>query len=360
MHQQPLRVGFIGTGWAQRVQIPMFQKGGLVAQAVASGNPLNAQRVGQDFGIPEVYATWQELIASPAVDLVSITTPPYLHAEMAIAALQAGKHVLCEKPAALNVGEVEAMLAAAQAAPNQLALVDHELRFHPQVVHLRRLLKEGYVGGILTAEIKILSNFRVNSELPWNWWSEAEKGGGALAALGSHLLDLARWLVGRIDAVTGQLQIGHLERKEPTSGQFRTVTADDHAQLLLRFANGAQGSITASSFTPGGSGMELLFVGASGALRLDGEAKLWGMQGEDFRKGSWQPLSTEYAPPDQVAALNSTAFPIGTYYFAQAIAKAFATDGKLPEAATFYDGLAVQRALDAAHKSFREGVWVRL
>ena len=94
--QKVVRVGFIGAGWTERVQIPMFRRGGLVAQAISSGNPANAQRVAQQLTIPEVYPDWRALIASPTVDVVSIVTPPHLHAEMAIAALQAGKHVICE------------------------------------------------------------------------------------------------------------------------------------------------------------------------------------------------------------------------------------------------------------------------
>ena len=245
-----LRVGFIGAGWTDRVQIPAFKLGGLTAQAIASGVPDNARRVAARHGIPEVCATWQELVASDNVDIVSICTPPNLHGEIAGAALHAGKHVICEKPTALNVAEAEAMLAAAQAAPGQLAIVDHQLRFHPQRRHLRQLIKDGYVGSVLHIHLDWLGGERLKPDLPWNWWCDAEKGGGMLGATGSHLLDLARWLLGRIDALTAQFQIGHLYRADPATNSSRSVTADDHAQLLLRFANGARGSVTASGSPP--------------------------------------------------------------------------------------------------------------
>jgi predicted dehydrogenase len=206
---------------------------------------------------------------------------------MAIAALQAGKHVICEKPMALNVAEAEAMLAAAQAAPNQLAIIDHELRFHPQRIHLRRLLREGYVGELIAVHLDRLGSERLNPALPWGWLSDVERGGGMLGAVGSHLLDLARWLVGRIDNLTAQLQIGHARRQDPVTGIAQPVTADDHAHLLLRFANHAQGTLTASGLTPGGYGMSITLIGAKGALRLDNQDQLWGAQGDALHQGQW-------------------------------------------------------------------------
>src|SRR4051794_21670251 len=104
-----LRVGFIGSGWTDSTQIPTFRLAGLAPQAIASANPTKARAVAEKHSVPEVCATWQELIASPNVDIVSICTPPHLHKEIAVAALQAGKHVISEKPTALIVDEAEAM-----------------------------------------------------------------------------------------------------------------------------------------------------------------------------------------------------------------------------------------------------------
>ncbi|MBX3012371.1 MAG: Gfo/Idh/MocA family oxidoreductase [Caldilineaceae bacterium] len=355
-----VRVGFIGTGWTERVQIPMFRRGGLVAQAIASANPANAERVAHKLSIPQRYTDWRDLIAADNIDLVSIVTPPHLHAEMAIAALQAGKHVLCEKPMAVNVAEAEAMLAAAQAAPNQLALIDHELRFHPQRLHLRRLLREGYVGELIAIHLDRLGSERLNPTLPWAWGYSAEQGGGMLGALGSHLLDLARWFAGRIEAVTAQLQIGHQIRQEAATGNRRTVTADDHAHLLLHFAHHVQGTVTASGLTPGGYGMSITIIGTQGALRLDNRDQLWGAQGSDLHEGKWQPIASEL-PTELADRHGASPFTIGSYYLAKLLADAL-PEGRvlLQEPASFYDGLAVQRALDAARQSAREQRWIQL
>ncbi|HAJ35622.1 MAG TPA: gfo/Idh/MocA family oxidoreductase [Chloroflexi bacterium] len=355
-----LRVGFVGSGWSDRVQIPVFRLGGLTPQAIASANPENAQRVAAAHQLPETYATWQELVASESVDIVSICTPPHLHAEIAIAALAAGKHVICEKPTALNVNEAEAMLAAAQAAPGRLAIIDHELRFHPQRLHMRQLIKEGYIGSVLQARFDRLGSERLDAAQPWTWWSDAARGGGMLGALGSHLIDLARWMIGRIEAVAAQLQIGHLYRHDPQQGFQRQVTADDHADLLLRFVNGALGSITVSGITPGGYGMSILVVGAEGALMLDNQDRLFGMKGV-YPGGEWEPLRPKANLPTVEGLPNQGAFTVGSYYLAQTLAMSLPMgETMLDDAASFYDGLVVQRVLDAARRAHQTRTWQAL
>ncbi|MEZ4868705.1 MAG: Gfo/Idh/MocA family oxidoreductase [Caldilineaceae bacterium] len=360
-NQQPIRVGFIGTGWTARVQIPMFRRGGLVVQAICSGNPANAQRVAQSADIPEVYADWQSLVAADTVDLVSIGAPPHLHAEIAIAALQAGKHVICEKPTALNVAEAETMLAAAQAAPNQLAIIDHELRFHPQRIHLRQLIRDGYVGEVMTLRLERLGGERLNPAAPWTWWHDSARGGGMLGAFGSHLIDLARWLSGRISYLTAQLQTGHYLRTDPATGRQREVTVDEAAHLLLQFSNQAQGAITVSGITPGGNGLQALVVGTRGALRLDQQERLWGAQGDDLHRDQWQLLETDFPNGEIADLIDGSPFTVGAYYLALRLAQALpAGETQLDEAASFYDGLVVQRALDAARRSHQEKIWVQL
>lgn len=355
-----LRVGFIGSGWTDSTQIPAFRLGGLIPQAIASANPAKAMAVAQRHGLPDVFPTWQELVTSDRVDIVSICTPPDLHQEIAVAALRAGKHVISEKPTALNVAQAEAMLAAAQAAPNQLAIIDHELRFHPQRLQLRQMIKEGYVGSILNIHLDRLGGERLNPKLPWDWWCDVERGGGMLNALGSHLIDLARWLVGRIEALTAQLQIGHLYRPD-VNGALQQVTADDHAQVLLRFANGAQGSITTSGLTPGGYGMSILVVGTEGALKLDNQDHLWSMQGEAYPGGAWEPVRTRHAPANLSQLPNQRPFAVGSLYLAQMLAMSLPMgEVLLSDAASFYDGLSVQRALDAARAAHQNGAWLRL
>ena len=357
---QGLRVGFIGSGWPHRVQIAAFRAGGLMPYAIASAREENARHVAASHGLARAFTEWQELVADEAVDLVSICTPPHLHRVIAEAALAAGKHVLCEKPTALNGMEAEAMLAAAQAAPGRLAIIDHELRFHPQRLQMRHLIQEGYVGSVVQARFDRLGSERLKPDVAWNWWSDAARGGGMLGALGSHLIDLARWIIGRIESLTAQLQIGPLYRAERESGQVHLVTADDHADLLLRFVNGAMGAITVSGITPGGYGMSILVVGTDGALRLDNQDQLFGMQG-NYPGGAWEPIRSMSPSAPLAELLRPGPFAVGSYYLAQALATSLPM-GKtlLEDAASFYDGLVVQRAMDAARRAHADRTWESL
>jgi predicted dehydrogenase len=357
---QAPRVGFIGAGWTERTQIPAFKLGGLAIQAICANRPESAKRVAATHAIPEVYPSWRELLRAETVDVVSIATPPHLHAEIAIAALRAGKHVICEKPTALNVGEAEDMFAAAQAAPNQLAIIDHELRFQPPRVELRKRVRSGEIGSPLYVELDWLYATRLNPQAPWSWHSDADKGGGCLNSMGSHLFDLARWLFGRVDSLAAQLQTAHFLRPDPQTNVQRRVTSDDRAHMILQFGSGVQGKITANAMYPGNKGMSIVVVGTEGALRLDYEDRLWATKVAAPGPDDWEELPVA----DESLALplpSRSPFAVGSYYLAKALTHTLQTNAHaIPDAATFYDGLVVQRALDAARRSHREKLWVRL
>src|SRR5947207_11446868 len=170
------KIAIIGTGWGGRVQAPTFREAGLDVIAVA----------GRD-------RDWHELIHSDA-DLISITTPPREHAAMAIAALEAGKHVLSEKPTAYDAAEAERMLAVARAHPKQIAIIDHGLRFAPTFLAAREEVRD--LRGIRYIEIRYSSASRGDRSRPWNWWSDAEQRGGVVDAVGSHFADAVRYLTG--------------------------------------------------------------------------------------------------------------------------------------------------------------------
>ncbi len=358
---QPLRVGFIGTGWTERVQIPAFRLGGLTVQAICSGHVENAHRVAKQYEIPEVYTSWQELINADTLDIVSIATTPLLHSPISVAALRAGKHVICEKPTALNVHQAEEMLAAAQATPGRLAIIDHELRFHPLRAHMRQLIRDGYVGNVLHTHMDWLYAHRLNPNEPWSWHSDASQGGGILGALGSHLFDLSRWMMGRIDGLTAQLKTGHFLRRDADSGAQQHVTSDDHANLMLRYASGALGTIKVSALNPDNLGMSITITGTEGALKIDYQDHLWGLHGPTYPRGEWERLEPPEALIDIARLPSASPFAVGSYYLARTLAADLsAGETILPEAASFYDGLVVQRALDAARRSAMDGVWVLL
>src|SRR5579884_2652620 len=199
------RVGIIGRGWGDRSQAPAFRDAGLDVVAIVGHND------------------WRRAI--DAADLVSVVTPPSTHLEIATAALDAGKHVICEKPTALDANQAEKLVAASRAHPSQIAIIDHELRFLPSFRAARERI--GELGAIRYAEVRYASPSRGERSRPWNWWSDASQGGGVWGAVGSHFIDALRYLGCEIEAVQAMLATIITER----SG--RKVTSDDFAAVHL-------------------------------------------------------------------------------------------------------------------------------
>jgi len=209
-----LRVGVIGTGFGSTVQIPAFRAHPRVeVVAVASGRPGKARKVAEEFGVPHAFDAYADLVPAD-LDLVSITAPPDLHHPMTMAAVAAGRHVLCEKPMALSAAEAAEMLAAAERA-RVVHLIDHELRFNPNRRKVKRLIAEGFLGQPRHALITAMSPGRRDPTLPWGWWYDAARGGGLLGAVGSHQIDLLRYWLGEIESASGTLDAVIRERPAP-------------------------------------------------------------------------------------------------------------------------------------------------
>ncbi|MEF3275255.1 MAG: Gfo/Idh/MocA family oxidoreductase [Chloroflexus sp.] len=333
-------IGIIGTGWGARVQIPAFRAAGLTVTALAGSNPTKTAQIARELAVPFATANWRELIERDDVQLVSIVTPPHLHREMAEAALAAGKHVLCEKPTALNVSEAEAMLMAAQSYTDRLALIDHELRFLPAVQAARARVTAGEIGEVRAAEVRFVASSRADPQRLWDWWSDREAGGGVLGAIGSHQIDLLRFILAdEVAAVQGTVQT-FIKQRPDAAGSWRSVTSDDYTTAILHFAGGAVATLTATVVARTNEPLTLTIYGSAGTLRFSGGKLALGIDGE-FK---------DITPPHTVdlpAALTGE-FPQATVYLGYALRAALTgqRDAVAP-AATFVDGLAIQRVLDA-------------
>jgi len=354
------RIAIVGTGWGTRIQLPTFRAAGWEVTALWARTADKARTFAAEHGIPFATSRRSEILGRDDVDLVSVVTPPHTHAEWAVQALESGKHVLCEKPTALDAGEAERMVRTARTHPHLLALIDHELRFDPPRRRLKELVTEGYLGDPLHAEVSFQSGGRLpepdgSFRFPWDWWSEASKGGGILGALGSHAVDALRWLLDRpVVSVSAQLGTMFAERPD-AEGRLRPVTADDHASLRLAFENPAgeptPATLVASTVSAGAREHRVTVSGTAGRLATDGE-RLVGV-----RTGSWE---EEDLTPDLEGlpdGLENREWTRGTYYLARALHGAVQEgDPELvASAATFKDGLAVQRVLDAARESSAQG-----
>src|SRR4026208_713938 len=236
MKRSPVGIGIIGTGFARTTQIPGFRDCmGAKVVAVASRNRDRAEALAKEFGIEHVADDWQELVRHPDVDLVSIVTPPSTHMEIALAALDERKAVLCEKPMALNATEAGQMVEKAKAA-GVLALIDHELRFLNSRRVMRGMLQTGAIGSVRHCNYVFRSDYRGIADRAWDWWSDEAMGGGALGAIGSHVVDSYHWMLStEVTQVLGMLMTHIKQRPDKNNGGLRPVTTDDEAKLLFQF-----------------------------------------------------------------------------------------------------------------------------
>jgi predicted dehydrogenase len=360
--KETIGVGIIGTGFARKIQIPSFK---LCADArivsVASGQLENAESVAREFNVEHFTNDWRETVSREDVDLVCITTPPNLHKEITIFALEHDKHVLCEKPMAMNASEALEMTEKA-AEKNVLALIDHELRFQNGRQKAFEILRAGDIGKIIHAKYNFRNASRGDVNLPWNWWSDISQGGGALGAIGSHIIDSFRWfLEAEISSVFCQLQTHVKNRKDEKSGERRFVSTDDEANLILRFSDGdlvedATATVSVSMVERPKYENLIEFFGTKGAMRI-------GYRGEIFlateNDKDWREIEVEFDKP--INTVQDTGFSRGFTSFARKIIEAI-RNGRLTieHAATFEDGLKVQKVIDAAHESNRNGCMVKI
>ncbi len=320
--------------------------------SVASGTVENAMAAASEFGIGHFTADWRETVEREDVDLVCITTPPNLHREMTVGSLANGKNVLCEKPMAMNAAEAEEMCRAAKES-GRLALIDFELRFQLGRQAAFRIIRDGAIGKVLHAKWNFRAPHRGDIDLPWNWWSDAEQGGGALGAIGSHVVDSLHWLLGtNVSSIYCQLQ--SQIKKRPFDEGLREVTSDDETLMVLRFSDSeltedATGIVSLSMVEPPTYENRLEIFGTKAAMLIDhrGAAFI-----ADNKSDAWEQVKVPLGR--NLPGMPDTGFPRGFLEFAPKILEAI-REGKasFEHAPTFEDGLKTQLVLDAARESNR-------
>jgi predicted dehydrogenase len=308
---------------------------------------------------------WRALIARDDVQLIDIAAPGDLHAPIAIAALAAGKHVLCEKPLANTLAEAEAMKAAADAAypRGARAMVGFNYRRVPALALARRLVEQGRIGRLRHFRAVYLQDWLADADAPMTWRMRAERAGsGALGDLGAHVVDLARYLTG--DELTGVCALSETFVRErpladgPGSG---TVTVDDAVVFTGRLASGALASFEVTRYATGRkNGLRVELNGSAGSLAFDlerlNELEFFDASGDGADSGFRRILVTEgshpylsgWWPPGHTLGWEHT-FTHQARDLLTAIA-----DGVQP-LPSFGDGLVVQRVLDAVARSAASG-----
>lgn len=329
-----------------------------------------AAAAAQRMGWASVETDWKRLVTRDDVHLVDICTPGDTHAEIAIAALEAGKHVLCEKPLANTVAEGEAMATAAAAADERgvRSMVGFNYRRVPAIALARKLVAAGRVGEVRHVRAQYLQDWIVDPAFPLVWRLQKERAGsGALGDVGAHIIDLAQHVVGSaITGVAGLTETFVRERPMPAAstglsgsgaGGRGEVTVDDAALFLARFAGGAVGSFEATRFATGRkNALRLEINGSDGSLAFDFESMnelQFHDRAEDAETAGFRrilvtepihPYGEAWWPPGHGLGYEHT-------FIHEVVDLVTAIGAQRSPVPSFADGLQVQRVLAAVEQS---------
>ena len=358
-----VKVGVVGSGFGRTHILAYRATPGVEVTAFCQRTKASAEQVAREFGIPQVFTDYREMLAQGSLDAVSLTTPTNVHLAMASAAVDHGVSVLCEKPLAMNKEEAAAMLKRAEEA-RVIHMTAFNFRFIPAFYRMKELMQEGYVGSrVLHVEATWFSERRADPTLPFGWRDEKEAVGfGAMGDIGVHLLDLVRWVAGDIKRVCSQQAIFTKERPLAEGSGKREVTVDDCALFIGELAGGGLVSFVANAAARGSAYQEIRILGNDGMLRAAVDrsksdwmiGELWGAQGSDATKLLSIPeeLKERLIPADQRSTAREAIFANLTRLFAQGI-----STRKQPSP-SFRDGLEAQKVLDAVDTSARTGMWI--
>ena len=368
-----MRVGLIGTGFGTRVHLPAMRASSHIeVVAICSAQRARADAAADQWRIPFATDDYEELLQRDEVELVDICTPPDSHAQITIAALGAGKHVLCEKPLALDLGEAEAMAAAVEKTRVRVpALVDavhHEMRYFPFRRLLRSLVSEGYLGELRYVVQAVAVDFGVNPMMEpywYTWVARKEQGGGFLTGMLSHEIDLLRYTFGDLYEVYGNVSIAVTEKPVlgwdyrdgdaigPDSPRMGTqlATADDTAVVTGRFHNGAPLVLTGTWAAHNGTGNRLEAYGSEGTIVVSDGVIRGARKGETLAA---MPIPAEY---ELDLSTGERMVPASTRLFADLAA---VVDGRTPPSeglfASIADAVKTQQVIESVREQGGERV----
>jgi predicted dehydrogenase len=307
IHQ--LRAGVIGSGFIGPVHIEALQRLGVRVTAIAGSN--RAQEVAAKWNIPNVFLNYdfEGLINSPEVDVVHITSPNKEHAPQSLAALAAGKHVVCEKPLAMTAKESAQLVKETARHSKQIFAVNYNVRFYPAVLQMRADIAAGRLGRIIHVQGSYFQDWLLKPE-DFNWRLLPEEGGKlrAVADIGTHWMDTASFILGaKIKSIYARLGIAHSTRLRPT-GPVQTFTrvdstkdwkrypveTDDFSSILLEWSGGAHGNLAVSQVA----------AGRKNSIRLE----IYGTEGS-VSWASEEPNTIQYGSRDTGNAVSHRACP---------------------------------------------------
>src|ERR1700753_3337957 len=266
-----LRVGVIGVGWGSMVQVPAFRAaGGYEVAALCSRRADRGAAAGERLGVEDVSTDWERFVRRPDLDIISVCTPTDLHREQVLGAIGAGKHVLCEKPVALDSAQAADMADAADAAGVETA-VCFENRWGREKLAVWREVSEGLLGSPYFARVAIAADyFHPVRPLMSEWMYRLADGGGYLLGMASHDIDYLYCLFGVPEAVCADVR-ATIPTRTRADGSAFSADADDTASLLLRWSSGVRASISLTTVgLHSGSRYRFEAFGSGGTAEIDG------------------------------------------------------------------------------------------
>jgi predicted dehydrogenase len=369
-----INVGIVGTKFMGRahsnafIDVPYWfdLPARPVLRAACARNTADLVSFAQRFGWQTTETSWEDLVARDDIDLVDICTSNVTHMPIAVAAAKAGKHVLCEKPIAMNADEARLMLDAAREADVR-HMVAFNYRRVPAIMLAKQLIDEGRIGDVHHFNAAYYQDWLVDPSFNIVWRHDAKKGGsGAHGDLNAHTVDLARYLVGEIEAVAAAQEIFIKERPLEDGSGIGKVTADDALTFIARFRDGALGNFMATRFATGRKNLlRLEIFGSEGALAFNlerlNELDFYSRADDERALGFRNIVVTEEShpfidvwwPPGHIIGWEHT-------FIHEVRDLLLAIDRGEPVYPDFYDGLRCQQVLDAALESAVEGRWMEV
>ncbi|HXY93885.1 MAG TPA: Gfo/Idh/MocA family oxidoreductase [Acidimicrobiia bacterium] len=343
-----LGAAVVGTGFGARVHVPALRAAGFDVVALVGRDAERTSRRATRVGVDHACTSLAEALALPGVDAVTISAPPAHHAPLAHEAIDAGRHVICEKPFTLDVGEASALVDAVERAGVVHAL-GHELRWFPERVAVAQAIRDGAIGDARLVSIvdfvPLLGDPQIRMPA---WFYDASAGGGWFGASGSHAIDMLRLWLGDFASVSAATSIMRGDERGD---------ADDSFTLQFRLRSGAQGVVQQSGAAWASAGQTVV-SGTAGTLRVQ-SGQVWLANADGGR--AIHPVEAPAAAPagakpTQLESMTSYETPAYTR-LCEAFARAIhgeppAGDVPLP---TFHDGLAAMRVMDAARASAAAG-----
>lgn len=359
-----IRVGIIGVGWGSVVQTPAFR---MVPEyevaAICSRRPESVAKAGEALGIDDTSTDWEEFVQRDDLDVISVCTPVGLHAKQTIAAIDAGKHVLVEKPQALNATDAKRMLDAAEAKGVAHA-VCFEGRYESNRAPVAKLVADGFLGEVFVAQAFSVGDYWHPSRgLQSEWMYRLDEGGGYLMGLSSHDIDFLSFLLGEPVAVCADVR-SSVPRRPRADGTEIDVTADDTSVLILRMRSGALVTVSTSVVGLHQNRRDLTLLGRDGTITVDSA-----IQGGEsvIRAGRLGDDAMHVVPLDERLPRSGLELPkrraAGAIRSLAVMLEDWlpAFEGKpAPGVPTLLDGWHVQSVVDAARRSSAGEGWVTL